>query len=118
MNCYEIWADLKSGENDLEFARAVEAYLGHLVESGLVAEFRVKRPKLGFGPESLGEWHLSLEFRDLRQLEDTFELIARRSGEVERLHHEVYSRVVNVKFGLYRDFPGVEREMRGANTAL
>jgi hypothetical protein len=109
MNCYEIWTDLAPGTNDLEFVGFVQAYLGSLVASGRMESFRIRRRKLGFGPDGLGEWNLSLEFRDLRQLEDAFDLIAKRSGEIEKLHHEVYSRVRNAKFALYRDFPGEER---------
>jgi len=30
---------------------------------------------------------------------------AARSGEVEKLHAAVYSRVMNARFGLARDFP-------------
>src|SRR5262245_27589649 len=105
MNCYEIWTDLLPGTNDREFVAHVEAYLGFLKASGHMANFRIRRRKLGFGPDGLGEWNLSMEFKDLRQLEDAFDHVATRTGEVEKLHHEVYSRVRNPKFALYRDFP-------------
>jgi hypothetical protein len=110
MNCYEIWADLAPGVKDLDFVGHAEAYLGRIVSMGLMERFRIRRRKLGFGPDGLGEWNLSLEFRDLRQLEDAFDVIAKRSGEIEQLHHEVYSRISGARFGLYRDFPGAERE--------
>lgn len=110
MNCYEIWTDLRPGVGDLEFVEAVNRYLGHLVREARMEGFRIKRRKLGFGPDGLGEWHLSLEFRDLRQLEDAFDVIAARTGEIEELHHDVYSKVVNLKFGLYRDFPDPVRQ--------
>lgn len=109
MNCYEIWTDLAPGTKDLEFVRQVNAYLGYLVTEGLMSGYRIKRRKLGFGPEGLGEWHISLEYESLRHLEDCFDKVGQRKGEVEKLHHEVYSRVRNLKFGLYRDFPGEER---------
>ena len=109
MNCYEIWTDLLPGTNDVEFVEFVQSYLGHLVSAGQMEGYRIRRRKLGFGPDGLGEWNLSLEFKDLRQLEDAFDLIATRSGEIEKLHHEVYSRVRNPKFALYRDFPAAER---------
>ena len=109
MNCYEIWTDLLPGTNDLEFVGLVQSYLGHLVSAGHMEGYRIRRRKLGFGPDGLGEWNLSLEFKDLRQLEDAFDLIATRKGEIEKLHHEVYSRARNPRFALYRDFPGTER---------
>ena len=111
MNCYEIWTDLQPGTNDLEFVGFVKAYLGHLEGKGLVESFRIRRRKLGFGPDGFGEWNITLEFRDLHQLDEAFGLVATRSGEIEKLHHEVYSRVRNAKFALYRDYPD---EVRGA----
>ena len=105
MNCYEIWVDLQPGVNDLEFAKSVQAYLSALQSAGKLASFRIRRRKLGFGPAELGEWNITLEYRDLHQLEESFEAVATRSGEVEELHHAVYSRVRNFKSGLYRDFP-------------
>jgi hypothetical protein len=110
MNCYEIWTDLAPGVNDLEFVRHVESYMESLRASGQMEGFRIRRRKLGFGPGELGEWNITMEFRDLRQLEDAFDRVAQRSGETERLHHEVYSRVRNLKFALYRDYPGEERD--------
>lgn len=110
MNCYEIWTDLQPGAKDLEFVGHVEAYLEHLRSEAKLESYRIRRRKLGFGPEALGEWNITMEFRDLHQLEDAFDRVAVRSGEVERLHHEVYSRVRNLKFALYRDFPDPVRE--------
>jgi hypothetical protein len=105
MNYYHIWANLKNTSRDLEFAQDAAAYLGHLQEQGLIEGFRITRRKLGFGPDTLGDFHLVLEVRDLAQLEAAFQQVGTRTGEVEALHRAVYSAVKDLQFALYRDFP-------------
>lgn len=109
MNHYEIWVNLKDSRRDVEFCRAVDAYLGHLKEQGKVESWRITRRKFGFGPEGLGEFHVSIAFRDLAQMDAAFGVVATREGEVERLHLPVYSMVTDFKSALYRDFPDPER---------
>jgi hypothetical protein len=109
MNYYDIWVNLKDSRQDLEFARAVDAYMGHLKNQGKLEGWRLTRRKFGFGPDDLGEFHIRLEFRDLAQLDAAFSEVATRTGEVENLHRPVYSMVTNFKSALYRDFPDPER---------
>jgi hypothetical protein len=109
MDYYEIWANLNGSTGDLAFCRAVNRYLGYLKAEGLIEGFRLTRRKLGFGPPDLGEFHISLEVRDLAQLEAAFGRVAIRGGEVEALHRAVYSAVTDVRFALYRDFPDAQR---------
>lgn len=105
MNYYEIWCDLRESRCDLEFVKAVQHYLDHLKSQAKLDHWRLTRRKFGFGPEGLGEFHITLAFKDLAQLDHAFDLVATRTGEVERLHHPVYSMVTNFKSALYRDFP-------------
>lgn len=65
----------------------------------------ITRRKLGLGPPTLPEWHVMLEFEGLAQLDLAFGEVAGRADPVESLHHAVNSRVRNVSFALYRDFP-------------
>ncbi|MDX2132757.1 MAG: DUF6614 family protein [Planctomycetota bacterium] len=109
MNYYEIWVNLKESHRDLEFCRAVDAYMGHLKAQGRLESWRITRRKFGFGPAALGEFHISIAFRDLTQLDAAFSHVATREGEVERLHHPVYSMVTDFTSALYRDFPDGER---------
>lgn len=51
-----------------------------------------------------------LEFKGLAPLDDAFTHVASRSGPVESFHQAVNSRVINVNFALYRDFPDVQRK--------
>ncbi len=109
MNYYEAWFNLKDSHKDLEFARAVDDYLGHLAREGLIAGYRLTRRKLGFGPAELGEYHIAMSVESLSQLDEAFGVVARRTGETERLHARVYSAITDVRFALYRDFPDPQR---------
>ena len=109
MNYYEAWFNLAETHKDLEFAHALDDYLGHLVREGLIAGYRFTRRKLGFGPSELGEFHVTISVESLAQLDEAFGAVARRSGDLERLHARVYSAITDVRFALYRDFPDPQR---------
>ena len=108
MNIYHIWCDLKPGVRDLEFTDAATEWLETLVEDGHLAAFRITRRKLGLG--GVADFHLMLEFDNLDALDRTFASVAARSDPMESFHHAVNSRVTNVSFALYRDFPDDVRE--------
>lgn len=110
MDVYHIWADLKDGVNDLEFADNVRRYMAHLQEHKLIDSFRITRRKLGLSTVPIGEWHIEVFTENLGQLEQAFQRAASRTGEVERLHKAVYSSVQKVDFALYRDFPDAVRQ--------
>ncbi len=109
MDIYHGWFNLKEGEADGEFARHFAAYMGNLKEAGRIAGWRLTRRKLGLGPSFLPEFHIMIETTGLAQLDDAFAAVASRSGAVEDLHHAVNSRVRDVFFALYRDFPDATR---------
>lgn len=110
MNIYHIWCDLKPGISDLEFTDAADRYLNHMRDEGSLSRYRITRRKLGLGAEGLGEFHLMLEFKDLASLDDAFSHVATRNDPVESFHFAVNSKVTNLKFALYRDFPDPVRE--------
>lgn len=105
-----IWVDLARGVNDLEFSQALTAYLNHLKAHSVLEDWKLTRRKLGFGPDVLGEWNVMMSFKNLQQLDEAFLEVAPRAGETEQLHAAVFSKVVNFKAGLYRDFPDVVRK--------
>lgn len=110
MNYYHIWVDLLDPHKDLDFCRSVDAYMGYLKQEGKIEGWTISRRKLGFGPSNLGEFHIVISVKDLTQLELAFGVVATRSGEVERLHADVYRSVTNFTSALYRDFPDPERK--------
>ncbi len=105
MNVYAIWVDLVDGREDLEFARAIERYLNHFKDLGFAESWTLERRKLGFSPDGFGEFHIRILTKDLDTLDKMFYQAANRSGEVETMHRDVYSRVKNFKAALYRSFP-------------
>ena len=109
MDHYHAFFDLKPGAKDLDFARAVAAFMEYLLGQGLIAGWRLTRRKLGLGPRELGEFHVVMETRDLGQLEAAFQHIASRGEPVESLHFAVNRHAANVTFALYRDFPDGRR---------
>ncbi len=106
---YHIWCNLRPGTKDLDFSGAIHAMLGHMKEEGLVEDYRLLRRKLGFGPESLGEFHVDIMTANLAQLDEAFHRVTPRSGHMEKLHAAVWSKVVDFKSALYRDFPDPNR---------
>jgi uncharacterized protein DUF6614 len=117
MDYYLIWCNLKDTSRDLEFCEDVARYLGYLREQGKIEGFRITRRKLGFGPPEMGEFNITIEVRDLAQLEQAFQRVATRDGDVEPLHRAVFSAVKDLSLGLYRDFPDRVRESLAAEDA-
>jgi hypothetical protein len=110
VDVYQIWCNLKPGVRDNEFVEAVSNYLDRLRDDGRLASYRVLRAKLGLRPAELREFLIQLEFRELAQLDAAFAHVAARADPIEGLHHAVNSKVQNVMFALYRDFPDPVRQ--------
>lgn len=104
-----IWFDLRQGVKDLDIADAIDAMLAHLRDAGSIEAWNLTRRKLGFGPPSLGEFFLDIQVKDMVQLEAAFDTVTPRSGEMERLHAAVWSKVTGFQSGLWRDFPDPNR---------
>ena len=113
VDIYHVWCDLKPGISDLQFSDQVAAYMDQLKSGGLIEGWRLTRRKLGLGPAELGEFHLSIEVRNLGQLDNAFQRVASRTEPIEGFHFGVNSLVRNARFALYRDFPDPVRQ-RGA----
>ena len=109
MDIYHVWFNLKPGTSDLALCENLAAYLGRLRDEGKIAGWRLMRRKLGLAPDSLREFHLMIELRDLQQLDQAFAEVASRGDPVEGLHFAVNSLVCDAFFALYRDFPDAVR---------
>ena len=112
MDVYHIWCSLKPGVGDTEFADDAKAYFEHLKGEGRIAAYRITRRKLGLGPPQLPEWHITLDFENMAQMDKAFDAVSARANPVEGFHHAVNSKVGEVFFALYRDFPDPGR-LRG-----
>ena len=110
MDIYHIWCRLKDEVRDLDVSDAAQAYFDHLQARGEIAGYRITRRKLGLGPAHLPEFHLMLEFDNLAQLDGAFNHVATRADPVEGFHQAVNSKVEEIFFALYRDFPDADRK--------
>lgn len=109
MDHYVVWVNLAPGVRDLELVAALDAYLGELQRDGRLERWQVFRRKFGFGPEALGEFQITMSFRDLAQMDRAFARAATRDAGIEPLHAAVYEKVCDYKSALYRDFPDAVR---------
>jgi hypothetical protein len=109
MDIYHIWCNLKPGVHDLDFVTGVRAYLDFLKARSQLVGYRITRAKLGFKPPELRDFHITLEFNDLAQMQSAFDTVSSRADPVESLHHVVNAKVQDVYFALYRDFPDATR---------
>jgi hypothetical protein len=105
MDVYHIWFNLKDGVRDTEFAESASAYLDHLIDAGAVAGYRITRRKLGLGPPQLPQWHITIDFENMAQMDRAFGCVSSRADPVKSFHHAVNSKVQDIFFALYRDFP-------------
>jgi hypothetical protein len=109
VDVYELRVDLRPGVGDLEFAAALDRYLGGLQADGLIESWRLLRRKLGLGVTGDGEFKVLIETRDLAQLDAAFTEVSRRIDPIEERHHGVNSLVTNFRAALWRDFPDPQR---------
>ncbi|MFO1350949.1 MAG: DUF6614 family protein [Gammaproteobacteria bacterium] len=109
MDIYHIWCNLKPGVRDVEFVESVRSYLERLKSDSLLCTYRITRAKLGLSPPQLREFHITLEFNDLAQMQSAFNIVSSRTEPIEGLHHAVNSKVQDIYFALYRDFPDSTR---------
>ena len=105
MDIYHIWCNLKDGVKDVEFTDSARQYFEHLKTDGALAGYRITRRKLGLGPDYLPEFHIMLDFENLTQVDAAFNHVSTRSDPVESFHQAVNSKVKDLSFALYRDFP-------------
>ena len=104
---YTIWADKQGDISDLEWVNNMRGFLQHLVNEGKMLSFRVTRCKMGFRSISdLPEWLIIMEFQDMAQLEQAFQRVAPKQGELEDKHRSFNQFVAgNIQHAYWRDFP-------------
>mmetsp|Transcript_18272 Transcript_18272/g.39547 ORF Transcript_18272/g.39547 Transcript_18272/m.39547 type:complete len:126 (+) Transcript_18272:42-419(+) len=119
MNVYQGFFNLKPGVKDIDFSKALKAYMEYLMAEGDLKSWRLLRRKLGLfsgmggggdAGNGSGEFHLLMEFDSLDGLDRAFSAVATRSGKVEELHANVNQCVDQISFSLYRDFPDPVRK--------
>ena len=114
MNLYTCLIDLKNEAKALNFAMALEAWMTHLQDKGVIAGWQLYRRKLNLASSVHRDFLLEIAVEDLTQLDQAFRTLASHDDEVERLYHTVHEQIQAADFGLYRPFPDPERAERMA----
>ncbi|MDH5680624.1 MAG: hypothetical protein OEZ36_03485 [Spirochaetota bacterium] len=108
MEHYILWFNLKKSYGGKDFVLDLDEYMLTLQDKKLIAEYRIVRRKLGFGPPELGEFMVDIAFNDMAQLDNAFKTVIQgihEDNELEKLHRRVNSQVENFRTSLYRDYP-------------
>mgnify|MGYP000474681097 CR=1 FL=1 len=114
MNLYHCSIDLRDTAKAVAFAVAVEAWMTHLKQAGMIGDWRLCRRKLGFGAPKARDFLLEVEVADLTQLDQAFRFAGSSDEAVERLYTNVHQMVGEVDVALFRPFPDPERAERMA----
>ncbi len=114
MNLYTCFIDLKNEAKALSFAVALEAWMSHLQEKGVIAGWQLYRRKLNLASSSHRDFMLEIAVNDLAQLDQAFRMLGRQDDEIETLYRTVHEQIQTADFGLYRPFPDPERAERMA----
>ncbi len=114
MNLYCCSIDLKNDAKALGFAHAVEAWMLHLQDQGVIGRWRLLRRKLNLAAGPYRDFLLEIEVEDLAQLDRAFRVLGQHDDHVETLYRAVNSLIASTDMALYRPFPDPERSERMA----
>jgi hypothetical protein len=109
MNLFHIFCELKDRSKAAEFAEDVQGFLSYLYEREYIESYRILRRRFGFTPQTVGEFHVMIECKDLEQMERAFEFVSAQSEEVIAFSRPVYEAVKDLTMSLYEDFPEAKR---------
>lgn len=112
MNLYHCMIDLKEEAKALGFAKAVDDWMGHLQQAGMIRSWRLMRRKLNLAAEGHRDFLLEIEVEDISQLDRAFRFSGGKDDEIERMYRAVHEHIGQSAIGLYRPFPDPERAER------
>ena len=107
MNIYHIWCDKSTDISDIDWVSKMKDFFEHLVNEGKMESYRITRCKMGFRSiADLPEWHIMMEFKSMAQMDEVFDRVAPRQGELEHKHQNFNQFIDgNIQHALYRDWP-------------
>ena len=115
MDIYHVWCDIEGDITDKEWAHNLREFLKSLKEEHKIESYRITRCKLGFRSiQDLPEWHIMVETKDMSQLENAFQRVAKVEhhalDEIEsqlKTKHHAFNQYVadNIQHALFRDWP-------------
>jgi hypothetical protein len=105
MNHLHFWCQLKADVSAREFCDGVREFLGRLYERELIEGFNLARRDFTIDPPGLGEFHVTVDFRDAAQASRAFVEAGHENGEMEGLEKIVAEFVKDATVAMYRDWP-------------
>ena len=114
MNIYYAMISLKTDAKALSFAKAVDDWMGHLQQAGVIRGWRLMRQKLNLASDAFADFMLQVEVDNLAQLDEAFRMTGKHDDDIATMHRAVHDLIGSVDFGLYRDYPDPERAERMA----
>ncbi len=105
MTSYHCMIDLKPNANALAFAHAVDHWFTELQRAGKVEAWKLQRRKLHLAGTGFGDFLLSVELRDLAQLDLAFGHLGAAGDAASRAYEQMHGMIERFEVGLYRDFP-------------
>jgi len=112
MNHFHIWCNLKPGESDVRFGESVREMLGWLHEREFIEGYSIARRGFVIAPPDLGEFHVTVEFRSIEQMDRTLAFVSNGSDGTEELYRPLVEMVRDVSLSMDRDYPEEMRDRR------
>lgn len=105
MNHFHIWCNLKAGTNARDFGDAAREFLVYLHEREYIEGYAIARRGFVIAPPDLGEFHVTVEFKSLEQMDRAMELVSDGSEEVAAFYNPLADWVRDVSLAMDRDYP-------------
>ena len=107
MDYYMIWANKEGEISDLDWVNNMKSFLDHLVNEDKLVDYKITRCKMGFrSVADMPEWQITMECRDMSQLEEAFKRVAPLEGELEEKHKSFNQFVADdIQHALFTDWP-------------
>lgn len=113
MTVYHCMIELKSDARALAFAAAVNQWMLHLEQRGLIRSWRLLRRTFGLASGPLTDFLLELEIGGIAQIDDAFRALrADDDDAAARKYDQMHQMIGRVEIGLYRPFPDPESRER------
>ncbi|MDD5088039.1 MAG: hypothetical protein PHI18_04510 [bacterium] len=103
MNHLHFWCSLKAEVSAREFCDSVREFLSGQYERELIEGFSVARRDFTIDPPGLGEYHITVDFRDAAQASRALDGGA--SGKLEGMENIMAEFVKDATVAMYRDWP-------------
>jgi len=105
VNHFHLWCNLKSGVDAREFGDGARELLSYLHEREMIEGYSIARRGFVIAPPELGEFHVTVEFRNLEQMDRTLALVSNGSEEVAEFCQPLAAMIRDVSLAMDKDFP-------------